>query len=76
MSEEDTETAKEVVRTTFKLIGDGYTKVSGILRKKVCLGEIRGFMAGILIEEKDADFEMFISTVKEIRKIIKSDRHE
>lgn len=76
MSEEDKETAKEVIKTTFKLIGDGYTKVSGILGKKACLGEIRGFMAGILIEEKDADFEMFISTVKKIRDIIKSDTHE
>ena len=72
MSEDDREDMEDVM----KLIQDGYTKVTGILEHKATLGEIRGFMAGYLLLEKDSDFETFISIIKDYRDIIKSDTHE
>ena len=72
MSEMDREDMEDVLG----LIGDGYTKVVNLLRGKVTVGEVRGFMAGYLSQEKDEDFELIVSTIKEIRDILKSDRHE
>ena len=72
MSEMDGKDMQEVI----KLIQDGYAKVAGILTGKASLGEIRGFMAGYLLLEKDSDFETFISIIKDYRDIIKSDTHE
>ena len=72
MSEEDKKSMEDVLG----LIGDGYTKIADLLGKKVTVGEVRSFMAGYLCQEKDVDFELFMSTIKEIRDIIKSDTHE
>ena len=72
MSEMDRGDMEDVI----KLIAEGYRKVSGILDGKADMGEIRGFMVGCLIEESDVNFETFILTVKQIRDIIKSDKHE
>ena len=72
MSEMDRKDMEDVL----ELIGDGYTKVGNLLREKVTVGEVRGFMAGYLSQEKDEDFELIVSTIKEIRDILKSDRHE
>ena len=72
MSEEGRKNMEDVLG----LIGDGYTKVGNLLREKVTVGEVRGFMAGYLSQEKDEDFELIVSTIKEIRKIIRNDIHE
>ena len=69
---EDLESMEDVLG----LIGDGYTKVEDLLREKVTVGEARGFIAAYLSQEKDEDFELIVSTIKEIRKIIRNDIHE
>ena len=68
MSEMDRKDMEDVL----ELIGNGYTKVGNLLREKVTVGEVRGFMAGYLSQEKGEDFELFVSTIKEIRDILKS----